>query len=134
MNACVHFHIIERAVLYLFLKPWCLNIFCNSEVLTSDIFYFFVYSAGNGLYFYIIFTGGTLAKQWDLLLCSLRLRSHAENKGMASLNNKRANSWNRVGRHNVDKAFKILPFSSAELILSCYNLASTVPSIFSYWS
>lgn len=123
----------ENYIVSQVLKSQCLNVFHNCVVLTLDN-WFFVYSAENGLYFCIIFTEEQSSEEWDLLFCSLKLRSHAENQGMTCLKDKRANSSNRVGWQNVDKAFKILPFSSAELILSCYNLASTVPSIFSYWS
>lgn len=69
-----------------------------------------------------------------MLLCSLKLKSHAENRGEGCFKDKRVNFLNEYevseGRQNVDVAFKVLNFSSAELILSYNNQASTVLSIF----
>lgn len=133
-SMCSIAYYIESYIISLFLKSWCLNVFHNSEVLTSDIWVFLSTQQEMDCISVSYLLEEQSAEEWDLLFCSLKLRSHAENQGITCLKDKRANSSNRVQRQNVDKAFKILPFSSAELILSCYNLASTVPSIFSYWS
>lgn len=77
-------------------------------------------------------------EDWGVLLCSLKLKSHAENRGEGCFKDKRVNILNEcevwVWRQNVDVAFKILNFSSSELILSFNNQASTVLSNFRYWS